>query len=349
MPLLRRDNLLGIFELFSSRPRAFGERDERTLEALVTRTLTNLNRATQPLPAPVQAAPEKQSIHIAEVPAKSEAKIESDIDRDRDRDMVRAPRSGTAGPDFLTLVLGAAVLVCAVMLGVLVGRHFAFQRAARARLMTSTAAAMTARAATSGNPTSDVGTSQAAANAAQPADSGKPAASVVPAGGLQVFENGKEIFSVPPGHPKSPGGHVRPAQPAAKHTAVQRASSVEPSTPEPAAGLASSEPASPDPATIEAQHVVELPPAEVDNNLLSRVEPEYPANARQQKVQGDVVLQVHIGTDGAVEGVDVVSGPDPLVQSSANAVRQWRFKPRVQNGEAVRMQTRVTLNFRLPS
>src|ERR1700733_2009044 len=52
MPLLREDELVGLFELFSSRPHAFGERDERTVEALATRVLNNLDRAAQPLPLP---------------------------------------------------------------------------------------------------------------------------------------------------------------------------------------------------------------------------------------------------------------------------------------------------------
>jgi outer membrane biosynthesis protein TonB len=44
----------------------------------------------------------------------------------------------------------------------------------------------------------------------------------------------------------------------------------------------------------------------------------------------------------------VVSGSPQLAQASTDAVRQWRFKPRNVNGRAAEMQTRITLNFRLP-
>jgi TonB family protein len=96
------------------------------------------------------------------------------------------------------------------------------------------------------------------------------------------------------------------------------------------------------------EQVVELPPGVAESNLLYRVEPEYPEEARQQGIQGAVVLELHIGTDGTVEDVQLVSGPAQLAQAATAAVRQWRFKPRRQNGQAVRMQTRITLNFRLP-
>jgi outer membrane biosynthesis protein TonB len=49
-----------------------------------------------------------------------------------------------------------------------------------------------------------------------------------------------------------------------------------------------------------------------------------------------------------VQDVEVVSGPQQLAQVSSDAVKQWRFKPRTAGGRSVEMQTRVTLNFRLP-
>lgn len=87
---------------------------------------------------------------------------------------------------------------------------------------------------------------------------------------------------------------------------------------------------------------------EVDSSLLYRVEPEYPEAAREQNIQGAVVLEVHIGADGAVQEVRVASGPPLLAQAASDAVKQWKFKPRLVNGSPVEMQTSVTLNFRLP-
>jgi len=78
------------------------------------------------------------------------------------------------------------------------------------------------------------------------------------------------------------------------------------------------------------------------------VEPEYPEEARQQRIQGAVALDVRIGRDGAVQDVKVVSGHRLLADAAIAAVKQWRFKPRMEAGRPVEMQTRVTLNFRMP-
>jgi protein TonB len=60
------------------------------------------------------------------------------------------------------------------------------------------------------------------------------------------------------------------------------------------------------------------------------------------------VLEVHIARDGAVQQVQVLSGPPQLAHASTDAVKQWRFRPRRVNGRSAEMQTRITLNFRLP-
>jgi protein TonB len=57
---------------------------------------------------------------------------------------------------------------------------------------------------------------------------------------------------------------------------------------------------------------------------------------------------VDIDPDGAVQEIQLVSGPPLLAQAAMDAVRQWRFKPHPVNGRRVEMQTLVTLNFRLP-
>ena len=82
--------------------------------------------------------------------------------------------------------------------------------------------------------------------------------------------------------------------------------------------------------------------------MLYRVEPEYPDEARQREIQGAVVLEVRTGSDGAVEDIQLVSGPPQLVKAAIAAVLQWRFQPRTQNGRPVGVQSRITLNFRLP-
>jgi protein TonB len=84
------------------------------------------------------------------------------------------------------------------------------------------------------------------------------------------------------------------------------------------------------------------------NDVLRRVEPEYPADALQQKIEGPVVLDVRISPVGQVQAMTLVAGQPLLVQAAKDAVQQWRFKPHSVNGHPATMQARVTLNFRLP-
>jgi TonB family protein len=82
--------------------------------------------------------------------------------------------------------------------------------------------------------------------------------------------------------------------------------------------------------------------------LLRRVEPEYPEAARQQHIQGTVVLEADVGKNGAVQRLTVISGNAMLATAASDAVRLWRFKPAAQNGRAVECQTRIEVNFVLP-
>jgi TonB family protein len=97
------------------------------------------------------------------------------------------------------------------------------------------------------------------------------------------------------------------------------------------------------------ERILTLTPGLAEGNLLYRVEPDYPEDARRQGVQGAVVMNLHIGKDGAVQNVDLVSGPPLLAQASIAAVKQWRFRTRYVNGNEVAMQTQITLHFALPT
>jgi len=81
--------------------------------------------------------------------------------------------------------------------------------------------------------------------------------------------------------------------------------------------------------------------------LLRRVDPVYPPLARQARVQGTVTLQARIGTDGAVEKLEVLSGHPMLIPSAMEAVKQWRYKPYYIDGIAVPVLTTIIVNFTL--
>ena len=79
--------------------------------------------------------------------------------------------------------------------------------------------------------------------------------------------------------------------------------------------------------------------------LAKPVDPSYPMLAKQMKVQGAVVLQALIGTDGLIQDLRILSGPSILASAAREAVRQWRFKPYLQNGQPVETEAKITVNF----
>lgn len=81
--------------------------------------------------------------------------------------------------------------------------------------------------------------------------------------------------------------------------------------------------------------------------LVHKVTPQYPFIAKQARVQGSVLLRAVIGKDGKVENVQVESGSPLLASAAENAVKQWRYKPYVLDGNPVEVETTVTVNFNL--
>jgi len=344
VPLLRNGSIAGVLEVFSSRPAAFGERDQRTLEALAKRVLKNVERAAhRSSVAPPRNSPPESTDSVLGIGRVGTP----ETDR-------RSPR---VGRDAVVFTLGVAVVICTVLFGTLVGwRLGAFRAGASHPELAKSAtrgdvikrnsgaggtAAQGAGATADAKPgtnTPPAPLSSAAGSSTTTTAGGKTSMtprsrraasdandSFPPEGGLLVFENGKEVFRMPP----TPGQ----ADPAASVTGVngsevngsevRRASSVEP------AG------------------VLELSPEVAEGSLLYRVEPEYPEAARQRQIEGSVVLDVRMGRDGAVQAVKLVSGQALLAEAAIAAVKQWRFKPRMVKGQPTEMQTKVMLNFRL--
>ena len=82
-------------------------------------------------------------------------------------------------------------------------------------------------------------------------------------------------------------------------------------------------------------------------NLIRRVEPVYPPLAKTARIQGQVILHAVISKSGSIENLQVMSGHPMLVQSALDAVRQWKYKPYILNGEPVEVDTTVTVNYNL--
>ena len=91
-------------------------------------------------------------------------------------------------------------------------------------------------------------------------------------------------------------------------------------------------------ATNAAEHV----PMSIE---AVRPRASYPLLAQHMNVQGSVVLQAIIGPDGIIQNLHVLSGPAILASAAQQAVREWRFKPILQNGQPVESQAKITVNF----
>jgi TonB family protein len=83
--------------------------------------------------------------------------------------------------------------------------------------------------------------------------------------------------------------------------------------------------------------------------LTNLVEPVYPPDARQARLEGTVKLHVVVAANGEVQSFRTVSGPESLAQAAMIAVREWRYRPTLLNGKAVEMQEDVSFVFRLPN
>jgi len=335
MPLLRPTGMVGVFELLSCWPSAFNEREERILGSLAHRAIRGLERAEQVIHAPKAEirAQEKLQEQLEEKPVIPPVKVavvevreeKSDRDSESANRVVKETRQGDStsgdgqngnggnhirrgGFDFLSFSLGAAVLAATVLLAFTVGRRLEAGKTP-ARIHHNAPGQSVPAAAQAVSPAPADESSAANANVAPPATTASPDAathstapapaasslppsssssSAVPAGGLVVYDGGKEVFRLPP---NGPG--------AAKPTAQNSSSA----------------------------NVLTLSPAEAEARVQSRVEPQYPEDARQKKIQGAVVLAIRVGVDGNVEDLQYVSGPAQLAEAAVNAVKQWRFKP----------------------
>jgi len=85
----------------------------------------------------------------------------------------------------------------------------------------------------------------------------------------------------------------------------------------------------------------------MDSQVISRPMPPYPTIAKAARIQGTVVLHAIISKDGSIQQLSLVSGPPLLVQPAMDAVRQWRYKPTMLNGEPTDVDTTISVVYSL--
>jgi periplasmic protein TonB len=82
--------------------------------------------------------------------------------------------------------------------------------------------------------------------------------------------------------------------------------------------------------------------------LIKKVDPIYPPSAIHMKIEGPVELSATISKGGDITGIKVISGNKQLTQAAMDAVKRWKYKPYLLNGEPVEIQTQITVIFKLP-
>jgi len=280
-PLVDQNRAVGIIQVFSAWPNAFGKREISALQVLAGRIAENTREAEAGLPVqPSKTQPGDQPtpaiMESTPVPVTSDQENPSQIAvADEKPSMV------------LSSVLIVLVIATAIALGVVIGWQRAAKNSGGASKKTGTASS-----ATSSGAAQDLSKSDSSNGVPIPpvkTGSGNPA---VPAGGLVVTENGKVVYRSL-GNPSQSGTRV-------------------------------------------------------ERPLVHRVEPDYPADAKAQHVQGSVVLDVQVLDTGSIGDIGVVSGNPLLTQAAIDAVKQWRYQPETANGHNTESQTRVTVKFTLP-
>jgi len=335
-PVMRGSEILGILEIFSPLPSAFGDHDLDVLDALAKQTVNDIQArenwtgSKASIPQPIEAP--EESADSSTQPTSTDLVIDQDLSipdlesvtdnssrRTWDTLAASAANFGrvpSRGLDWFTGIIAAIVFSIAILMIVVlsvrlgwidIGRHRNSVRAA----VSSIPPAPTEKQVTA----SDAVAKPTPLSALEKKPGGSQAVpdhhgALVNEGSLQVFENGKEIF--------------RMTSPDSDANKMGR---------EDSAGTGT---------------IAKLSQDMMQSELLQRVEPQYPAEALLQRVQGPVVLRVHIRRDGTVQQIEVLSGNALLSPAAVTAVQQWKFKPHLVDGRPVETQSEITLKFLLP-
>ena len=99
--------------------------------------------------------------------------------------------------------------------------------------------------------------------------------------------------------------------------------------------------------TCFAQDAKKVSKTEGLNAATTKVQPEYPAMAKQLKIEGAVELEAMVSESGTVEKVNIVSGNPVLTRPAVDAVKKWKFAPFTADGKTVKALVPISMNFKM--
>jgi len=101
------------------------------------------------------------------------------------------------------------------------------------------------------------------------------------------------------------------------------------------------------PPKVAAPQKLRISAGVAEGLLIRRIDPQYPQMAKIAHMQGEVVLQAVISKSGDIQNLHAMSGPPLLIQAAMDAVKQWKYKPYLLNGEPVEVDTQVRVQFKM--
>lgn len=318
-PLTDGDTAFGIVEVFSDEPHAFAEREVYALKGLAQRIVEHKREADvgmrEAMSRGVQdvfaAGPSPDAATAENLCREQSAGESSSLSAER----LERERPVEVPGDRWTSILGILVIVVAIALGLAVGWRESEKRQ-RTRMSEGVNSARVRSSSSSGQPGTGAGQADTSTLVSSTGDHSAAAST-------------NSSKSLAPG--------------ASQHVA--------PSTALPSGGLV---------VTENGKVIYRMPadnagvtlapkPQVAPSRLAYRVEPEYPEEARAKNIQGPVILDVQVLGDGSVGKVTVVSGDPILADAAVRAVKQWKYRSYLVDGHPVDSETRITVNFTLPS
>jgi protein TonB len=355
VPLRGRDGTVGILEVFSPRANAFGAEQISFLKRLAEIAQTAYEAecsTTVPVPGPRVQAVNHSRIR-PEVLAAANADTLAAATTEPDAKRIASERFGLRLPSARRYwITGAAVLLLLTMAVIWTtwqepDEDGLSPQAAQAQTVPDEAASPAPPAVISWKPAA--GWPASRTTQARPIRLPPPQGSTNPA-----LQNAAEIETEKgglSGQETSLAGAVTVV--AEEETSTPQGS---PDPPSVAESMPATEPGNTGEALARLVSApTKLPEAEMSvsqgvsqTTLIHKVQPVYPAEARSQRLEGSVVLELTVGEDGSPQDLKVVSGPSVLARAATEAIRQWRYRPALLNGKPIVAQKQITVIFRAP-
>jgi TonB family protein len=306
----------GVLEVFSTSPAAFSHNDQKILEDFAE----ECGRIRQ---AAIELSQRKRAIAPV-VPELIPPDFAVPI----------APSANRPPHEVWTLLLGGLAIAATIAVSFLIGFRVGWLSPARtankiSHLIDGTTPCV--GTAAPGCPAEQSSATTTTAHAASP-PSPKTTVQTPHADELVVYEKGKVIFRMKPAPTQAKTNQ-------AKSDSARRNSAPHDGNPIVEASSTTK---------IPASQNVWLSATQAETLILSRTEPQYPAEALAAHHAGNVVLEVQVAEDGSVSNIRTLSGDPALAAAATEAVRNWRYKPYRQHDHPAQFQTDVTLSFTLP-